>query len=101
MIWVLIERTLRKDGDPKVTKQHLVAPPQQEVLWLDIPVDHPLVMGKLQGVSHLPGIGNNHWQRQESSPGIALPKGAKRSKVHHEERSMNFNAKIQDAYDIG
>jgi hypothetical protein len=61
-----------EDCDPKVTKQNLIAPPQQQVLWLDISMDYSLFMSELQGVCHLPGIGNNSWYRKECSSGVVV-----------------------------
>ena len=72
---------MHEDGDPKVTEQDLMAPPQQEVLWLDILMDYSLIINELQGFGHLLGIGNNSWYREECSPEIALTNCAMRSKI--------------------
>src|SRR6266853_1873165 len=47
------ERLRCEHGQAEVTEQHLITGTQQHILWLDITVDQVLVMGKLQGGSHL------------------------------------------------
>jgi hypothetical protein len=92
---------MHENGDPKVTEQDLMAPPQQQVLWLDIAMDYSLIMSELQGVCHLPGIGNSSWYRKECSSGVALTNCAVWSKIHHQKGSLILNTEIQNAYNIG
>src|SRR2546428_8081315 len=58
------ERLRCKHGQAEVTEQHLVTGTEQHILWLDIPVDQALLMGKLQGGSDLLDVVDNRlgWQ---------------------------------------
>src|SRR2546428_13755313 len=54
--------TMSHCRDAKVAEQDLVVSPKEDVLWLDIAVDAPLVMGILQGGSDLFDVRDNGGQ---------------------------------------
>ena len=50
---VLVTRTLRYRSDAEVTQHDLLLSAQQHIFWLDIAVDHFLIVGILQGIRYL------------------------------------------------
>jgi hypothetical protein len=70
-------------GEAKVTQQHLEVGVEQHILRLDIAVQEPLVMGVLQGGSHLLDIGHDCLERQTGAWGMPLAEIAMRSMLHH------------------
>src|SRR5713226_4456860 len=77
------ERLRCEHGQAEVTEQHLVTGTEQHILWLDIPVDQALLMGKLQGRSDLLDVADNRLSGQRSVFEMSLAEGPLRRILHH------------------
>src|SRR5258708_28201407 len=75
----MIMRTLRHQGNAKVTQQHLVATAQQHIFRLHIPVNHLLLMSVLERGCYLVYIVDECSKWQLGDLGVVFASGAIRS----------------------
>src|ERR1700694_1293569 len=68
----LIERTLGNNCNAKVAEHNLVTPPKQDILRLNITVNHLFIMSILQGVCNVRNIHYNRRQREARSFRVAI-----------------------------
>src|SRR5438876_5714644 len=92
---------LGNDGNAKFGEQDLTVTPQQHILRPDIAMDQFLLMDRVQGLSHLPDVGDNGCKWHPSALWVALAQRAMRGILHDQKRDALFYAKIEDAHDVG
>ena len=97
---VLVTRTLRYRSDAEVTQHDLLLSAQQHIFWLDIAVDHPLLMRIVQSVSNLADIGHDGSNGQLCAFSVTLAQRSIRRIVHYQERHPLLDVKIEDAHDM-
>ena len=84
-------------GQAEVRQQHLTVLPQQHVFWLDIQVNHTLVMRVLQGISNLFDIGNHGIKRNQVPFRVEIAQGSSGGVVHDNVGDISLNTEIEAA----
>src|SRR5258706_10135739 len=89
-------------SDAKVTEQDFVLCSKEYVLWLDIPMNTPVVMGVLQGSSDLFDVRDNGSEWKVGASGMALQEGAIGRILHHKKRDIILSyPEVEDLHDVG
>jgi hypothetical protein len=89
-------------GNTKIAQQQRVIGTHQHVFRLDIAVDEALLMGILQGRTHLSRVLHNSGQWHTGTLGMAVTQSASRGVVHHEEGFiLPTEPKVEQGHDVG
>ncbi len=89
------------NSDTEIAEDYFVVVVQQHVLWLHVAVNQFLVVGILQGFCCLIDIGNDGGEWEARSMWMFFAQGAIGSVVHHEVGNIVFDAKVEQAHDVG
>lgn len=84
----------------KTTKQDFSLASHQHMLWPDITVNNPLIVGILQCGGNLPDVGHNGIQRDARPSRMALAQRTARGIVSDDKVGIALLTKIQDMYNI-
>src|SRR6266849_4048377 len=85
----------------KVTEQQRAIGSQQDILRLDIAVNHMTIMGILQGGGELGDIGTDGGERKRLTRGVPIPQRASCSILHHQIRDILMaEAKVEQGYNM-
>jgi hypothetical protein len=87
-------------GEPEVGDLHPTAFAQEDVLGLEVPVDHALPVSVLESLAHLPHDPQHLLRRYPASP-QPTPQVVPVHELHDEERSAVFPAELVDRDDAG
>jgi hypothetical protein len=95
-----LARTLGKCCDAEIAEQDFVTPAQQDILWLDVAMDHLFIMCILERGGGLLDILHDKVERQWYPFGMPLAHRAFGSIGHSQKRNAVLNAKIEHPYDM-
>src|SRR5712692_10436324 len=93
----LTARALIDNVDTKIAQQYFVAPPNQHIFRLDIPVNDFFMMGILQSIGYLLQIREDNGRSDNGVSRMALSQRAIGGIVQHQEGSILQHVKIKDA----
>src|ERR1700730_15771006 len=73
-------------GNTEIAEQDLVIASQQHILWLNIAMDHFLIMSILQGIGHLFDVGNDMSDWHPRTPWVWIACSAIWRIIHNQKR---------------
>src|SRR5205823_11353884 len=71
-----LPRAGQRARNAEVTHFHLIGGREQDILWLNIPVDHAVAVGEVEGVAELTGYDDGPGERVPAIAGDVLLEGA-------------------------
>src|SRR5579859_4460669 len=87
-------------SNPKVADLDGIPRPDEQVLWLDIAVNHLLIVCILQCSSDLVNVQDNPAERELRSSWMLCPQRSAGSISRDEIGSVLFKTEIEDAYNM-
>jgi hypothetical protein len=85
----------------EVTDFHLVGRREQDILWLNVAVDHAVAVGEVKGVAELTGLVDGAVEREPALAGDDLLERAALNVLHDDVIRIIVATQIVDGHDAG